>query len=306
MLKPKALRPGSHVRVVSPASPTSQESIQDGIALLESAGYRVSLGENVFAKDGYLAGSDAQRASDISAAFGDPSVDCVFCSRGGYGCARLLAHLDLDQIAASRKAFAGFSDVTTLHLALNRRGLVTFHAPMLLSFSVPRESWVPASLLALLSGNDPFLDEAPPARTLNGGTAEGVLTGGCLCLLTDSLATPDSLDLTDKIVMIEDVDEHPHRVDAMLTHLLNAGQLQRARGIVIGEMTATDDKPDPKIGAWPWTRIVEDRLAGLDVPIVMEYPIGHVKNMLSVPLGVRVRLDADAGRLTLLEDPCVA
>ena len=278
--------------------------MQNGMALLESEGYKVTLGDHVLARDGYLAGSDEQRAGDLRAAFADPEVDAVVCSRGGYGCARLLPHLDLDAMAASGKAFVGFSDVTTLHLALNRRGLVTFHAPMLLSFSVDREPWVRRSFVNLLQGGDPFDQESPRGETVHGGTAEGVLTGGCLCLLTDSIGTSDPLDCRERVVLIEDVDEHPHRVDAMLTHLLNTGRLQEAAGIVVGEMSGTDEKVDPKIGAWPWRRIVEDRLADLNVPTVVNFPFGHMKGMLSLPLGVRVRLDADAGRLTLLEAVC--
>jgi len=304
MNKPRALAPGAHVRVVTPASPTTPESIEAGVALLQKEGYEVTLAENVFAKDGYLAGADQIRAADLRDAFADPSVDAVVCSRGGYGCARLIPHLDLDQMAGSRKMFIGFSDVTTLHLALSRRGLVTIHAPMLLSFSVGRSNWTHMSFKAILKGQDPFPSNTPRAETINPGEAEGVLTGGCLCLLTDSLATPDALVCEGKILLIEDVDEHPHRVDAMLTHLLNTGQLQRVKGIVVGEMTATDEKPDPKIGAWPWRRIVEDRLAPLNVPTVVNYPIGHMKDMLSLPLGVRVKLDADAGTLSLLESPC--
>ncbi|HXH61699.1 MAG TPA: LD-carboxypeptidase, partial [Fimbriimonadaceae bacterium] len=153
MVKPKALRPGSHVRIVSPASAVTEEKIAAGIALLESEGYEVSLGAHVFDRDGYLAGSDADRAADLATAFEDRGVDCVICSRGGYGCARLLPLLDLDAIASSGKMFCGFSDVTTLHLALNRRGLVTFHTPMPLTFSVEREPWVYDSFKGLLKGD---------------------------------------------------------------------------------------------------------------------------------------------------------
>ena len=304
MQKPRALVPGSRVRIVSPASPTTTESMQNGLELLRAEGYEVSLGQHVLEKDGYLAGTDLQRAADINDAFADPTVDAVICSRGGYGCARLLPHLNLDQMAQSGKMFVGFSDITTLHLALNRRGLVTFHAPMLLSFSVPREPWVIQSFTSILKGQNPIPAESTKGNTINKGTVVGKLTGGCLCLLTDSLATPDPLDCEGKIVLIEDVDEHPHRIDAMLTHLLNTGNLQKAAGIVVGEMTGTDEKIDPKIGAWPWERIVGDRLGQLDVPIIINYPIGHMKTMLSTPLGVQAKLDATAGTLEILESPC--
>lgn len=277
------------------------EKCQNGLDLLESRGYTVSFGEHAFDADAYLAGADKDRAADLMAAFDDPSVDAVFCSRGGYGCARLLPYLDFDRIVLSGKLFSGFSDITTLHTALNKRGLITLHAPMLLSLSVERPAWVSESLIAALEGSDPFHPNSPPAETVNPGIAEGVLTGGCLCLLCDSILTAEEIDFDNKIVLIEDVDESSIRVDAMLTHLLNSGKLAKAAGIVVGEMTGTDERDDVLSGARSWKEIVTERLAPLGVPMVVQYPFGHCKGMLSVPLGVRARLDAVSGRLTMLE-----
>lgn len=304
MLKPAPLLPGDLIEVVSPASPIDPEKVQRATALLEAEGYRVRIAPHAFDRDFYLAGSDADRAEDLGAAFRDPEVKAIICSRGGYGCARLLPHVDLDQMAASGKIFAGFSDITTLHLALNRRGLVTFHAPMMITLSVDRPDWVVKSFLASLKGNGPIPDEAPTGETVVGGTAEGPVTGGCLCLLTDSMATPDPLEMDGRIVLIEDVDENPHRVDAMLTHLLNTGRAHRAAGFVIGEMTRTDEKADPTIGAKPWRDIVTDRLAPLGRPMIVNFPFGHAPAMLTLPLGIRARLDADRGSLTYLEQAC--
>ena len=130
------------------------------------------------------------------------------------------------------------------------------------------------------------------------------MTGGCLCLLCDSLQTPDVLEAKGKILLIEDVDENPHRIDAMLTHLLNANLIQQAAGIVVGEMTNTDDKEDATIGKRPWKEIVDEKFGSLDIPTITGYPFGHQKNMLTLPLGIAARLDADAGTLTYLESPC--
>lgn len=301
MVKPKALKPGSHVRIVTPASPLTMEKIADGIKFLENEGYTVSLSEHVFDQAFYLAGSDENRAEDFMAAVRDPEVDCIMCSRGGYGCARLMPYLNLEEIVDSGKQVCGFSDVTTLHLALNKRGLVTLHTPMMITLSVERVDWVYKSMSNILKGEDPFPAEHTPAETLVHGTAEGVITGGCLCLLTDSFKTDYELDCRGKIVVIEDVDENPHRVDAMLTNLLNNGQLQQAAGIVVGEMTGTDEMADEKIGTWPWREIVTDRIKPLGIPSVINYPFGHMKTMLSLPMGVAAKLDADAGRLELLE-----
>jgi muramoyltetrapeptide carboxypeptidase len=271
--------------------------------LLEGAGFRVSFGAHAFASDGYLAGPDADRAADLTEAFCDPDVHAVVCSRGGYGCARLLAHLDLDAIAASGKLFVGFSDVTTLHLALNRRGLATVHGPMLVTFSVERPAWVAESWLSTMRGvPGPMPDVVGTCVT--GGVAEGQLVGGCLCLLADSLGTSEALEAAGRVLLIEDVDEPPHRVDAMLTHLIRAGVVQRAAGIVVGEMTRTDERADGGIGRRPWREIVDERLGDLGVPLIRDYPCGHAPAPLTLPLGTRVRLDADAGTLSILESPC--
>ena len=303
-MKPRALRPGDTISLVSPSSVFLPEKLEGMQKILEDAGYRIKLGEHVYAQHHYLAGTDEQRASDLQAAFDDPDTQAVLCSRGGYGCARLMPHLEFDRMAVPGKMFLGFSDITTVHLALNRRGLPTVHGPMALSFSVEREPWVYESFLNVLKGENPIPKDTPRAETIVGGTAEGEVTGGCLCLVTDSVATADSFEANGKIVLIEDVDEHPHRIDAMLTHLLNTGLIQGAAGIVIGEMTRTDEMEDASIGRRPWRDIVLERLEPLGIPMVFGFPFGHQKNMLSLPLGIRAGLDADAGTLTYLEPLC--
>lgn len=301
MTKPRALQPGDTLAIVSPSSPIAKEKLERGLEVLHQAGYRTKVYPHALDANDYMAGEDKDRMSDLQQAFADPEVDAVYCSRGGYGCARLMPYLDLDAMAASGKMFLGFSDITTIHLALNRRGLVTLYSPMALSFSVERQPWVYESFLGALKGDTTTPKDAPKANTLVGGTVEAEVCGGCLCLLTDSLGTPDALDAAGKLLLIEDIDEHPHRVDAMFTHLITSGILQSAAGIVVGEMTGTDEKVDASIGGRPWRDIVIDRVLPLGIPAVIDFPFGHVKNMLTMPLGIRARLDADAGTLTYLE-----
>lgn len=305
MPKPRALTPGDLIRIVSPASPVAPEKMQAGVDFLVQEGYRVDFGAHALESDTYLAGDDAARAADLTQAFHDPEVSAVLCSRGGYGCARLFPHLDLDALAATGKMFIGFSDITTLHLALNRRGLPTVHGPMPLTLSTPRSAWVYESLRRVLKGDMRIPVEAPIAETVVPGMGEGEVVGGCLCLLCDSIGTPNALDTEGRILLIEDVDEAPHRVDAMLTHLLNAGIIQKAAGIAIGEMTRTDERTDVGIGGRSWRDIVRDRLAGLGIPMVFDLPFGHMKDMLSLPLGIRACLDATAGTLEYVEPLCV-
>lgn len=301
MRTPKPLAPGDEIRIVAPSSPVASEKLEKGVKLLEEAGYKVSLGKNCFSTYHYLAGTDAERAADLNEAFADPNVSAVLCARGGYGAARLLPLLDLDAMAASGKMFLGFSDITTLHLALNNRRLVTYHAPMPLTFSVDREPWVYESFLNALKGENSIPESAPKGTCIVPGKAEGEVVGGCLCLLTDSIGTKDALNCDGKLLLIEDVDENPHRIDAMLTHLLNSGVLERVAGIVVGEMTGTNERHDSTIGPWTWQEIVQDRLAPLNKPLIIDFPFGHRKSgMLTLPLGQKAALDAETGSLSYL------
>ncbi len=303
-LKPKPLKPGDLIRIVTPASPLPREKMQPALDLFASEGYRVELGKHALDADDYLAGKDQDRAQDLTDAFADPEVAAVFCARGGYGCARLMPYLDIPKMAASAKLFCGFSDITTLHLALNQCGLPTLHSPMPITLSSPRDEWVYESLRRMLKGNVEIPADAPKGEPVNGGIAEGEVTGGCLCLIGDSVGTPYPFNPEGKIVIIEDVDEAPHRVDAMLTHLLNANIIQKAAGLVIGEMTRTDERIDEGIGGKSWRHIVTERLAPIGIPMILNYPFGHAPQMLSLPMGIRARLDATQGTLTYLESVC--
>lgn len=281
--------------IVSPASPIDEEDLEKGRAVLHAMGFETQLMPNALRRMGHLAGTDAERADDLHAAFADPEIDAVLCARGGYGVSRALRYLDLDAIAEIGKPFLGYSDITALHTALNRRGMVTYHAPMVISFAKPHPDWVRESFMAALAGKDPVHPDAPKGRTLVRGTASGLVGGGCLSLLADSMGTHEAFDGAGQIILIEDIGEKPHRVDAMLTHLLNAGAIQNAAGFVIGEMTDTAAIADP---AHPsWQAIVEERLAPIGKPTILNYPFGHIEAMLTLPLGRRATLDADKGIL---------
>jgi muramoyltetrapeptide carboxypeptidase len=300
-MKPRPLQPGSTIALVTPASPLTEDKLSFVTNLLQEEGFRVVRGRHALDADDYLAGPDQSRAEDLMAAFDDPEIDAILTTRGGYGCARLFPYLDLARMAASRKLFMGFSDVTTLHLALNRRGLPTAHTPMALTLSYERQPWVYESFRRILRGDLNPPEEAPRGTTVVGGCATGTVVGGCMCLLCDSIGTPEALNAEGKILVIEDVDEAPHRIDAMLTHLLNSGIASSAAGFVIGEMTRTDEHVDSSIGGKPWKEIFLDRLGPLGLPMVFDYPFGHMKGMLSLPLGIQAELDADAGTLRYLE-----
>jgi muramoyltetrapeptide carboxypeptidase len=303
-MKPCALKLGDTVALVSPASPVSNEKLEAMIGLLGEQGYRVKVSKHALDKNGYLAGSDKNRAEDLQRAFADPTISAVICTRGGYGSARILPHLDIDEMAGARKLFGGFSDITSIHLALNNRGLPTLHSPMALTLHYPRAPWVVDSFLRSLKGDLTIPSDAPHGNTIKGGIAEGVSAGGCMCLLTDAIGTPDAFEPEGKILFLEDVDEAPHRIDAMLTHLKSSGILDRISGLVVGEMTRTDEKADQTIGHGDWKEIFRERLRELNIPSIIDFPFGHAKNMLTLGLGVRVELNADLGTVRYLESIC--
>ena len=296
----RPILPGDTIRLVSPASPLTPDKLDFISELLRDEGYKVEVAPHALEWTDYLAGTDEQRAEDLMDAFADDSVAGVLCTRGGYGCARLLPFLDFDQMASSNKALMGFSDVTTLHLALNRRGLPTIHSPMALTLHYPREDYVYESFKRVLRGDLTRPTGAPTSECVNPGVVEGEVVGGCLCLLTDSIGTQEPLETKGKIFLIEDVEEMPHRLDAMLTVLINTGLAEQAAGFVVGEMTRTAEYV-PGIGSRPWEDIVKERLGPLGKPMVINFPFGHMKGMLTLPLGLQARFDATAGTLDYLE-----
>ncbi|MBU0929100.1 MAG: LD-carboxypeptidase [Spirochaetes bacterium] len=316
MTKPRRLQKGSTIRVVSPASGMwARSELWRGIEGLEALGFKVQAGKNAYLNRHYLAGGDAERASDLMEAFLDPEVDAVFCSQGGYGSARLFRSLDFDAIAANPKPFLGYSDITSLHLMLGRlSGLVTFHGPSASGFEkgylteYTRKAWE-----AAMQGDAPLgsIEMADPNAYLlkvTGGVAEGPIVGGNLTLVCSSLGTPFEVDTRGKILFFEELDTEPWIMDHMLTHLANAGKLRDAAGIVIGECNDCEPrKMDPGFhNQCSFEDLIFELLRPLGKPLIYGLPLGHGKDKATLPLGIEARLDAGAGTLELLETATIA
>ncbi len=276
---------------------------------LEEFGFKLKLGDHLYDGRGYLAGTDCSRAADFTAMFVDSEVDAVFCACGGYGSVRTLEHIDWQAVAANPKLFIGFSDITTLHLALARylsAGIVTIYGPMLTAHgTVGTGHSEPADdcFWRIVGRAEPYgiyPTERANVRTLVGGMAEGRLAGGCLALLGAAAGTPEAPDFEGKIVLIEDIAERAYRVDRLLMQLLRAGILDRAAGFVIGTVTDWDreDAGEPGITL---DDVWRDYIVPLGKPAITGFPFGHVPNSLTLPLGCLARLDADAGTLAILE-----
>lgn len=299
LLHPAALRRGDRVEIVAPSGPVNPERLRRGCALLATWGLEVTLGAHVLDRDPhapYLAGRDADRAADLQRAWCDPAVSAVSCARGGYGAGRLLAHLDWRQMRAARpKPLLGSSDVTALHQAwATHLRVVTLFAPMaageVLGEPVPDPASAAHLRARLFEPESVTRLAATEPRVLVGGRAAGVTVGGTISLLAAGVGTPDVWPAAGGVAVLEDVDEPAYRLDRYLTQLLRSGWFDRVRAVALGSFVGCG--PDA-------VAVVGRRLAGLGVPVLAGFAVGHGAPQLTVPLGVAAMLDADAGTLAL-------
>ncbi|MFF9341253.1 MULTISPECIES: LD-carboxypeptidase [unclassified Streptomyces] len=299
LARPARLRPGDRVAVVAPCGPVPGPALDAGLAVLRGWGLEPVVAPHVLdvhPEIGHLAGTDRDRARDLTEAWCDPSVAGVLCARGGYGAQRMADLLDWTAIrAAGPKAFVGYSDVTALHEALAvRAGFATLHGPMTAVSVFAGDPATQESLRATLFEPETVrvlgLDTARP---LVPGRAAGITLGGCVSLLAAELGTPHARpSASGGLLLLEDVGEEPYRIDRILTQLLRSGLLDGVAGIALGSWAECG--PYEEVRA-----VLADRLGGLGVPVVEELGFGHGPTALTVPLGLPAVLDADAGTLTL-------
>jgi muramoyltetrapeptide carboxypeptidase len=277
--------------VVAPAGPFDRDSFEAGLAVLDRR-YQVSHNPGIFDQFRYLAGSDDSRLAQLTDALAGDAVRAVFCARGGYGAMRLLPRLPTLQ---KGPPLIGFSDITALHQWYQCQGLVSIHGPVVTQLGRLAE---PAQerLFHLLESANP----APPLRgtaTLVPGMTEGVLLGGNLSVFTRLLGTPYLPPLDGAILLLEDLAERPYRLDRMWTHMQLAGVFRKVRGIALGTFTSCEERD----ASYSSTDVLKDLANATGLPCAMGFPIGHGDANEAVPLGTRVRLDADACSLTFLE-----
>lgn len=311
MNKPKGLKKGDVIGIVSPASPSQNKSeLTRCLAWLDEHGYKAVVGRNVNKTKGFTAASEQERAADINEMFARPDVDAVFCTQGGYGSAQLFRHLDFPMIAKNPKIFAGFSDITSLHLMFNKLcGFVTFHGPGIARFNSEEltdytmKHFFKAIEAGPPMGNVPPADEKKWLNVFGNGKAEGILTGGNLSLLCASLGTPFQPDFKDKILLLEEVDTEPWTIDHNISHLRNCGILDQVAGIVVGECKDCGPfKCNPGFFCDTGLEdILEYYLTPLGIPVLHGLPLGHTSDMATLPFGVKVVLDADHKTFDVVE-----
>lgn len=301
-VRPPRLRPGAKVAVVAPSGPVPADRLEAGLDLLRGWGLDPVVAPHVLDRHrefDYLAGTDEARARDLQDAWCDPTVAAVLCARGGYGVQRMVDLLDWDAVrAAAPKPFVGYSDITALHEAFAvRAGVATLHGPMIAALTFLKDPATQESLRATLFEPDTVRTVGQAtARALVPGRAHGITLGGCVSLLAADLGTPHARpSAAGGLLLIEDIEEEPYRLDRILTQLLRSGWLDGVAGIVLGSWA----------GCGPYETVralLLDRLGGLGVPIVEELGFGHGPTNLTVPLGVPAVLEASTDVATLTMD----
>lgn len=322
IVKPRALRPGDTVCFVAPAGPLDEKRMDLARKRLEERGFNLTQAKDLYRERDYLAGSDARRAEELMAAFRDDDVDAIFPGTGGYGVMRILSGLDFAVIRDNPKMLIGFSDITALHVALNTRaGLVTFHSPNPMwglgsdDYLTPlAEKWFWRALLAkkydaanpladyLISptGTPPF----PAPHVIHGGVARGAIIGGNLSLVSALVGTPYEPVTSGKILLLEDVGEAPYRVDRMLCTLKLAGLLDNLTGAVLGQFTRRENE-DTEGEEITINEVLDEYFSPLGIPVIRGFPLGHVRDNVTLPLGVECELNAERGEVRVLELPVV-
>ena len=311
LLKPPRLKRGDVAALVAPGGHLSDAEIERSVRNLESLGLSVRLGANVRLARGNFGGTPFQQAQDLHAMFADREVKAIWAGRGGSGGAQVLPLVDWRLARARPKILCGYSDVTALHLAMQRQaGVVSFHAPQAISTwsDYSREHLVAAIMeprpgrviapapenLAKAADRIEFAE-----RVVRPGVAEGPLVGGNLSVLSALAGTPYGAQMRGRVVFLEDIGEAPYRINRMLTHLTLTGDLPSAAGLMLGVFVKChppDNEPSLTL-----EETLVDRAWPLGIPSAIGMSFGHIAHQFTLPLGIRARFDAGERTLALLE-----
>ncbi|MDP8228670.1 MAG: LD-carboxypeptidase [Candidatus Electryoneaceae bacterium] len=299
---PSPLNKGDLIRVISPAGPVDLDRLKLGVRVLESWGYRVEIAPNALNRNGYLAGTDEERLSDLVSALIDPNVKGVICSRGGYGSVRLLDKMPWDFLAQQTpKVFVGFSDIGALQLALFKKtGWVSFSGPQVMALGDDVTDRTADHLHGMLDGSHQEIIwrgwQGGHAKNISGPSSatHGILCPCCLSMLVSMIGTDYFPNLSNVILCIEDINEPSYRIERMLWQLVSSNSVNNLNALVLGRFIYKGDDISEQV-----ERIVLDRFGKLNVSIWSGLPYGHVQDRLTIPVGMEVAIDA-YGRISLL------
>jgi muramoyltetrapeptide carboxypeptidase len=306
-VKPAALKPGDTIAITSPAGAVWDDTqIEKFVLILQNFGFKIKLGLTLKEKNGYFSGSDEFRAKELSDFFLDKEISGIFSMKGGWGCARILDKINYTAIHDNPKVLIGFSDITSLLIAITAKtGLVTFHGPVGNSgWNDFTSDYFKRVLIKKEAVTYAYPDlDKDPHYTINSGKVEGVLVGGNLTVLAGIIGSDYLPSWENKILFLEETSEEPYRIDRMLTQLKLAGVLTTIKGFIFGKCVKCDAEEPLK--AFTLKEVLEQHLKPLGIPSFYGAMIGHIENKYTLPLGIKVEMDADKGIVTLLESAVV-
>ncbi|MEN8117863.1 MAG: LD-carboxypeptidase [Bacteroidota bacterium] len=310
---PKRLKKGDLIGLVTPGGTITEEQLYETKNKLEEFGFETYYNDSVLAQYGYFAGTDKERADELMHMFTNDNVDAILAVRGGYGAIRILDMLDYSIIQNNPKILIGYSDITALLTAIyERTGLITFHGPVGVSTfndftfkSVEKVLINPGNRYKYPydRDNDTALNPEYDIYTITGGKAEGQLIGGNLSVLESMIGSAYEPDFEKKIVYLEEIEEKTYRIDKMLFHLLSSTNLKKAAGIILGVFDGCNTSSEGP--AFTLKQAVTDLLKPLRIPISYGLPFGHIESKITIPNGIKARLNADKNTLKLLEKAVV-
>jgi muramoyltetrapeptide carboxypeptidase len=287
MTRPPYLQKGDTIAILATARKNIYDNLKPSIDLLHSWGLEVVIGNTIGLDDNQLAGTDEQRAHDFQKQMDNPNIKGIWCVRGGYGTVRMLDLLDFTKFEQNPKWIIGFSDVTVLHNHLNTMGYKSIHGIM--PISIPKASPEAIESLRIALFGEQLTYEIPSDKMNRLGCAKGELVGGNLSILYSLLGSKSSIDCHDKILFLEDLDEYLYHIDRMMMNLKRNGCLESIKGIIVGSMTKMKDNDIP------WGKnaveIIEDVTKKYDIPILYNFPAGHINDNRALILGSKVTLN---------------
>lgn len=304
--KPKRLQRGDTIGLISPGMILPDRDRYDEIIdQVKELGYQVKVGENARNRYGYLAGSDKERAADLNAMFADDSVDAILPFRGGWGCNRILHLIDYKTIRENPKILVGFSDITTLLLAIfAKTGLVTFHGPVgksdWTSYTTQhfREALRYQESYSLSIPNSDLCSDCSGLSVITPGKATGRIMGGNLSVLTAMMGSGYLPDWNGNILFVEDVGEAVYRLDRMLTQLKLNGVFDKISGFIFGQCTSCDPSNSYSLTL---QQVLDDHVKPTGIPAFTGAMVGHIQNMITLPVGIRAEMNAEDGSILLKE-----
>ena len=286
---PQHLKSGDTVAIVSPSGIVEKEPIMQSLNIFKAWGLNVLIGKNVFNRDGIFAGSDIERADDINKMIENTDVKAIFCSRGGYGAARVVNSINFDKLKENPKWIIGFSDVTVIHSALRKIGICSVHGVMPNSFSKTHEDSL-SSLHKILFGQ-PLTYETVSHHCNILGSATGTLIGGNLSILYSLRGTPIDIDPSDSILFIEDVGEKLYHLDRMMVNLNLSGILNKTKGLIVGGFSEMTDGNTP-FGKTA-EEIIRSHVMHLEIPVMFNLHSGHITKNLALPMGKNISMEVN-------------